>query len=121
MYICHVYIYECASLPPLPPHHPSAVIRWSSHPSLPQTTPSSSGVTYHVYVNRQLKEAVAASPGVMTAHLREIPRHQLVRISIRTVTEEGEGPDPANTIVLNPRKCPSRLDVYTCIYSATCL
>ena len=29
---------------------------------------------------------------------------QLVKISVRTVTEEGESPDPLKLVVLNPRK-----------------
>ena len=42
--------------------------------------------------------------GVMATELDGIPRHQLVKISVRTVTEEGESPDPKKIIIINPRK-----------------
>ena len=29
---------------------------------------------------------------------------QLVKVSVRTATEEGESPDPVKLIILNPRK-----------------
>ena len=31
---------------------------------------------------------------------------QLVKISVRTATEEGESANPQKLVVLNPRKCP---------------
>lgn len=33
-----------------------------------------------------------------------IPSFQLVKISVRTSTEEGESPDPAKLVILNPRE-----------------
>ena len=95
MYI-QLYMYMSS----LPPPSPSVVIQWSSPPSLPQD----SHVTYHIYVNRVYKEAVQGSAGTMSAHLRDIPRQQLVKISVRTVTDEGESADPKKLIILNPRE-----------------
>ena len=106
---CTLYMYDlkhCFTI-----HYSrSVVIQWSAPPSLSQAASSSSSlasqqVTYHTYVNHLFKEAVAGSAtGITTAHLADIPRHQLVKISVRTVTEEGESPDPKKLIILNPRK-----------------
>ena len=95
--------------PPFPPHPSSisspllpssVVIQWSPPSSLPSGTPVTN---YRVYVNGQYKESVQGS-GKMSAHLRDIPRQQLVKISVRTVTEEGESSDPQKMVVLNPRE-----------------
>ena len=96
--IIQLYMYMYLSF--LPPPSPSVVIQWSSPPSLPQD----SHVTYHIYVNRVYKETVEGSAGTMSAHLRDIPRQQLVKISVRTVTNEGESADPKKLIILNPRE-----------------
>lgn len=87
-------------LPPVVSSFFSVVIKWSSPSSLSQTA----HVTYHVYINGQFKEAVEGAPGVVSAHLRDVPRHQLVKISVHTVTEEGESPDPEKLVILNPRE-----------------
>ena len=79
------------------------VIQWASPPSLNKLQPDSI-VTYHTYVNGQLKEVVAGSVGIMSAQLRDIPRKQLVKISVRTVTDDGESPDPKKMVILNPRE-----------------
>ena len=91
------------------------VVQWSSPPSLTQPSPSppsSSSLsssqllqtTYHVYVNQEFKQAVGGVSGTMATQLSDIPRHQLVKISVRTVTEEGESPDPKKIVILNPRE-----------------
>lgn len=33
------------------------------------------------------------------------PPFQLVKISVRTTTEDGESPDPSKLVILNPREC----------------
>ena len=40
----------------------------------------------------------------MATQLDDIPRQQLVKISVRTVTDEGQSPDPKKIVVINPRE-----------------
>ena len=40
----------------------------------------------------------------MATQLDDIPCQQLVKISVRTVTDEGESPDPKKIVVINPRE-----------------
>lgn len=75
----------------------TVAIKWEVPHPLPEGTTG-----YCAYVNGERNYDVddANETGVL---LTGIPRKQLVKISVRTTTEEGESPDPPKLIILNPQ------------------